>query len=947
MSFIPNPPPAPIPSSSASASDTQSTRLPLPTPASRTKPKQTAPTKKVRAPRPTKNVPPPATVRMTRSASLRQKKVEEEAILKPNPPQATTATPSRSRSMSLSSYAQPTAASAAKASPLKPSSSRPSAGAPSTSAFTFTPAATPRLSHARPSAPPSRLPTSASTTPADPPNAHARTQKAETTAGTAAGNSRSQLQLNSSLSTLSQALERLNAPPPSRPNTSLGFHPDHPTARDANGATEASLSKPNAAMHARPENASFAPAPGPSAGKGKASLVPPTPRTASGSMLKPSKGRAARQQPPEKKPLRQTTLVLTPRVPVPDKARAVARESSATGPHQERVLSTAASGPAVSGGGSNVAAEQPDTTDEQVHRAMAPSLDNVRNRSGLGFSFAPSGSGTPASTAGPLPGASARTSLAAAVNKRIFPAASSSSGRALFGGIGVTPGASVARLSATSAGLRGRGVAPWRGVGGRVLQRASKKSSLPVVQGSPVKGGAGVSAHGFGEWMEEPAMVPGNKAPIDARPEIATEREDGGDDEREQTSQDRIGEWLRNASEDVRRDLGHVNGPDGQGEDQRRVHGPPDPRASLAGPSSSSPLDPGGAGGAARGNEEAGQLANAPADKGKEREREKDWRMNASRRASLASQLLSQSLSAVPDTPSPMGVDAKAMGKLRAASSSWPVPRHAPPNMQADETGEDGQSRLDDPSKEMPPPSAPPPRPRIHNTRLATGALSTPPNAGSSRSLGASDHGGSGGDKGKSNERAKDGPGESPGALVVLRGCTIFVDVRTEEGDDAGALFVDMLRGLGAKIATRVGSKCTHVVYKNGLMSTLTRYRLLKDPKPLVVGIAWVVECAEQRTRVDENRFLVNLDMANVAGINRRRRSMLPKLLSSPGMDTKAGGAASPASSDSSFRTTATTVPSRVDGAARFGQMSAGDQSVYTQSREFSLTFQPSLVPVA
>ena len=48
-------------------------------------------------------------------------------------------------------------------------------------------------------------------------------------------------------------------------------------------------------------------------------------------------------------------------------------------------------------------------------------------------------------------------------------------------------------------------------------------------------------------------------------------------------------------------------------------------------------------------------------------------------------------------------------------------------------------------------------------------------------------------------------PGEdetqSPGAvLAVLRECRIFVDVRTDDGDDAGGLFVDMLRGMGAKV---------------------------------------------------------------------------------------------------------------------------------------------------
>jgi len=38
------------------------------------------------------------------------------------------------------------------------------------------------------------------------------------------------------------------------------------------------------------------------------------------------------------------------------------------------------------------------------------------------------------------------------------------------------------------------------------------------------------------------------------------------------------------------------------------------------------------------------------------------------------------------------------------------------------------------------------------------------------------------------------------------------------------------------------------------------------EPKPLVVGIAWVVECAEKRVRADETPFLVNLDNVNVAG---------------------------------------------------------------------------------
>jgi len=106
------------------------------------------------------------------------------------------------------------------------------------------------------------------------------------------------------------------------------------------------------------------------------------------------------------------------------------------------------------------------------------------------------------------------------------------------------------------------------------------------------------------------------------------------------------------------------------------------------------------------------------------------------------------------------------------------------------------------------------------------------------------------------------------------------VDVRTEDGQDAGSLFVEMLKGMGARILARVGQSCTHIVFKDGLMSTLTRYRLLNEPKPFVVGIAWVVESVERRTRLDEADYAVDLEDMNIAGTNKRRKSMLPKLIS-------------------------------------------------------------------
>ncbi|KIY50294.1 hypothetical protein FISHEDRAFT_11691, partial [Fistulina hepatica ATCC 64428] len=94
--------------------------------------------------------------------------------------------------------------------------------------------------------------------------------------------------------------------------------------------------------------------------------------------------------------------------------------------------------------------------------------------------------------------------------------------------------------------------------------------------------------------------------------------------------------------------------------------------------------------------------------------------------------------------------------------------------------------------------------------------------------------------------------------------CIIFADVRNDEGEDSGELFVTMLKSLGARVLNSVTQSVTHIVYKNGQLSTLKRYRAL-SPKPLVVGISWVVECAEKLEHLDETKYLINLDNVNIA----------------------------------------------------------------------------------
>ena len=131
-----------------------------------------------------------------------------------------------------------------------------------------------------------------------------------------------------------------------------------------------------------------------------------------------------------------------------------------------------------------------------------------------------------------------------------------------------------------------------------------------------------------------------------------------------------------------------------------------------------------------------------------------DIRKHASRRASLASQFLQQTLAVLPSTPSP--------------------PKASDPKLKAAERSQVSSQRT--------------------RSGLRSGGRS---DVGSSRST----------PKALSNGHivgthvSKSGPATATSSsLKVLKSCTIFVDVRTDDGDDAGGLFVDMLKGLGAKV---------------------------------------------------------------------------------------------------------------------------------------------------
>lgn len=135
----------------------------------------------------------------------------------------------------------------------------------------------------------------------------------------------------------------------------------------------------------------------------------------------------------------------------------------------------------------------------------------------------------------------------------------------------------------------------------------------------------------------------------------------------------------------------------------------------------------------------------------KSKVRDHDHYKNASRRVSLASQLLAQSLEELPQTP---------VGNSSKGNSASPG--------------------------EMGPPRVPP----------STGMRTRQAAAGGHVSKRASESG----TPEPTPQAGRKGQAKGP-SLGVLDGAVIFVDVRTDDGDDAGSLFSEMLQGLGGRVS--------------------------------------------------------------------------------------------------------------------------------------------------
>lgn len=60
------------------------------------------------------------------------------------------------------------------------------------------------------------------------------------------------------------------------------------------------------------------------------------------------------------------------------------------------------------------------------------------------------------------------------------------------------------------------------------------------------------------------------------------------------------------------------------------------------------------------------------------------------------------------------------------------------------------------------------------------------------------------------------------------------------------------------QILTRLTPSITHIVFKDGSPTTLAKHKLYENPRPFLVGVGWVIKCAENREQTDESQFLVD-----------------------------------------------------------------------------------------
>ena len=111
----------------------------------------------------------------------------------------------------------------------------------------------------------------------------------------------------------------------------------------------------------------------------------------------------------------------------------------------------------------------------------------------------------------------------------------------------------------------------------------------------------------------------------------------------------------------------------------------------------------------------------------------------------------------------------------------------------------------------------------------------------------------------------------------ILENVCAYVEVRSKN-ENRSDVVIDQLLALGASVVPRIGTKCTHVVFKEGSLAT---YNKAKKLGLFIVSVNWIEACKNAKTLVSESLYpTMNQDKYDSPGLFprlRKTKSLQPK----------------------------------------------------------------------
>ena len=111
----------------------------------------------------------------------------------------------------------------------------------------------------------------------------------------------------------------------------------------------------------------------------------------------------------------------------------------------------------------------------------------------------------------------------------------------------------------------------------------------------------------------------------------------------------------------------------------------------------------------------------------------------------------------------------------------------------------------------------------------------------------------------------------------VLENVCAYVEVRSKN-ENRSDVVIDQLVALGASVVPRIGTKCTHVLFKEGSLAT---YNKAKKLGLFIVSVNWLEACKKSKSMVSESLYpTMNQDKYDSPGLFpklRKTKSLQPK----------------------------------------------------------------------